>query len=602
MVKKRLPNWKKSIPKVNVDVSSKGISKGYKKVEGATVKHARRFVFRRINNFRAVRWNIALWVLIMGVLIGAAGLQIIWYQQHYRTTVDAQDGTYAEAVLGPLSTLNPIFANSSAEDSLSRLLFSRLLRYDETGNLSYDLVQSAGFEEDRKKYTVKLRTDVQWQDGIYVRARDVVFTVDLIKNPATRASITGWDSVTATAVDDLTVTFTLPSTYAAFPHLLALLPILPEHILRDVPPSALRENSFSTSPVVSGPFIVRYIQDINRSAERKIVHLARNPDFHRGVVGLDRFQVHVFGSRDAIIKAANSGEVNAATDMTITDTQNITRGTTIVEQKPINSGMYALFNTKSSALSNKDVRRALQIGTDTQAIRDAVSSQLQPLYLPFTSTQLNGSGVPSAPKYDKTRAQNMLNEAGWRLEDGVRVKDGNALRLSVVALKNNDSEKALDALVSQWRDLGVVVTTNIVDPNDQLQNVAQTILQPRQYDVLLYQLTLGGDPDFVYAYWHSSQSSDGLNLSNYENTISDEALESARQRVDANLRREKYISFSKQWLSDAPAIGLYQVSAQYAYSRSVHAMPAHQVLISAGDRYATVPYWTVGERQVYRTP
>ena len=60
MVKKRLPNWKKSIPKVNVDVSSKGISKGYKKVEGATVKHARRFVFRRINNFRAVRWNIAL--------------------------------------------------------------------------------------------------------------------------------------------------------------------------------------------------------------------------------------------------------------------------------------------------------------------------------------------------------------------------------------------------------------------------------------------------------------------------------------------------------------------------------------------------------------
>ncbi|HRQ87041.1 MAG TPA: ABC transporter substrate-binding protein, partial [Candidatus Saccharibacteria bacterium] len=324
--------------------------------------------------------------------------------------------------------------------------------------------------------------------------------------------------------------------------------------------------------------------------------------FHRGVVGLDRFQVHVFGNRDAIVKAANNGEVNAATDMTITDTQSITRKTTMVEQKPINSGMYALLNTKSPALSSKEVRQALQVGTNTKAVRDAVSSELQSLDLPFTTTQLRGSGIPSAPKHDRTKAQTILNEAGWQLQNGVRVKDGNTLRLSVVALKNNDSEKALDVLVSQWRDLGIVVTTNIVDPNDQLQNVAQTILQPRQYDVLLYQLTLGGDPDFVYAYWHSSQASAGVNLSNYSNAISDDALESARQRTDQNLRREKYISFAKQWLSDVPAIGLYQLSAQYAYSRSVHAMPSHQTLISTGDRYATVPYWSVGERQVYRTP
>lgn len=85
-----------------------------KKVEGATVKHARRFVFKRWDNFREARRRIALWVLAIGIVIGATGLQFWWYQDQYRTTAYAEDGTYAEAVLGPVDTLNPIFAKSSA--------------------------------------------------------------------------------------------------------------------------------------------------------------------------------------------------------------------------------------------------------------------------------------------------------------------------------------------------------------------------------------------------------------------------------------------------------------------------------------------------------
>src|SRR6187402_3007637 len=113
--------------------SSKDLARRMKRVEGATVKHARRFVFKRLDNFREVRRHIALWVLAIGVIIGATGLQFFWYQQEYRTSAFASDGTYAEAVLGPLDTLNPIFAKSSAEESAGELLFSRLVTYDKTG-------------------------------------------------------------------------------------------------------------------------------------------------------------------------------------------------------------------------------------------------------------------------------------------------------------------------------------------------------------------------------------------------------------------------------------------------------------------------------------
>ena len=571
-----------------------------KKVEGATVRHARRFVFKRMDSIREVRRHIILWVLTIGIIIGASGLQLMWNQQSYRAVANANDGTYAEAVLGPVNTLNPIFASTSAEESASSLLFSRLLTYDKTGKLNYDLAQSMSISEDQKSYTLKLRPDARWQDGVYIRAKDVVFTVNLLKNPATRATITGWTDIAATAVDDLTVQFTLPDVYAAFPHALNFLPILPEHSLRDVAASELRENTFSKNPVGSGPFTVRFVQDIDSTAGRSILHLARNDSFYRGAPKLERFQLHVYPNSDALVRAIKTSEVNAVTDLTVADASKITGDRYVIERKPINAGAYALFNTTTGVMSDKTVRQALQIGTDTEAIRKAVGEGTPEIHLPFITGQVPGD-VPGPVAYNKAGAESLLDQAGWKLDGEVRKKDGNLLRLTVVTTKNNDFEKALSAMADQWRKLGITVTTSIVDPTDRAQNVVEDILQPRRYDVLLYQLTIGGDPD-VYAYWHSSQASRGFNFSNYSSPISDDALASARTRIEPDLRNAKYATFARQWIADAPAIGLFQATTQYVYSKNVHALPKDEVLVSAADRYAEVLYWTVGDRLVHQTP
>lgn len=571
-----------------------------KKVEGATVRHARRFVFKRMDSIREVRRHIILWVLTIGLIIGASGLQLMWYQQSYRTLANANDGTYAEAVLGPVNTLNPIFASTSAEESASALLFSRLLTYDQTGHLNYDLASNMTISADQKTYTLTLRPDAKWQDGVYVRAKDVVYTVNLLKNPATRATITGWDDITATAVNDLTVQFTLPDVYAAFPHALNFLPILPEHILRDVAPSELRENAFSTNPMGSGPFTLRFIQDVDTATGRSIIHLARNDAYYRGAPKLERFQLHVYATSDAIVHAITTSEVNAATDLSVSDASKITGDRYTVERKPINAGVYALFNTTVGVMSDKTVRQALQMGTDTAAVRSAVGKNTPEIHLPFITGQVTGD-VPSEIVYDKAGAEKLLDQAGWKLDGNVRKKDGNLLRLKVVTTKNSDFEKALSNMADQWRGLGITVTTSIVDPTDPSQNVVQNILQPRAYDVLLYQLTIGGDPD-VYAYWHSSQASKGFNFSNYSNAIADDALASARTRIEPDLRNAKYVTFAKQWMADAPAIGLFQATTQYVHSANVHAMPEKEVLVSAADRYADVLYWTVGDRLVEQTP
>jgi len=589
--------WRR-LPKLSFN--SKALSKRMKKVEGVTVRHARRFVFKRMDSIREVRQHIIIWVLAIGLIIGASGLQLMWYQQSYRAVANAKDGTYAEAVLGPVNTLNPIFASTSAEESASALMFSRLLTYDKSGKLNYDLASGMQVSQDGMTYTLNLRPDAKWQDGIYIRAKDVVFTVNLLKNPATRSTITGWNDITATATDDLTVQFKLPDVYAAFPHALDYLPILPEHVLRDVAPSEMRENAFSSKPVGSGPFAFRFVQTIDPSSGRSIIHLARNEDYYRGAPKLDRFQLHVYATTDSIVRAVTTSEVNAATDLTVSDTQKIKSDRYDVERDPVAAGVYALFNTTTGVMADKTVRQALQAGTNTAALRDVVGKGTPEIHLPFVNGQVTGD-VPAAPTYDKAAAEKLLDQAGWKSEGGIRRKEGNLLRITVVTTKNNDFERVLNAMADQWRGLGITVTTNIVDPSDPSQNVVQNILQPRNYDVLMYQLTIGGDPD-VYAYWHSSQASKGFNFSNYSNTNSDDALSSARTVVDPALRNAKYVTFSKQWMADAPALGLFQATTQYVHSKGVHTLSPDQKMVTATDRYSDVLYWTVGDRLVQRTP
>lgn len=571
-----------------------------KKVEGATVKHARRFVFKRWHTIREVRQRIALWALVIGVIIGATGIQFWWYQNEYRTTAYANGGTYAEAVLGPVNTLNPIFAQSSAEEAAGDLLFSRLMSYDDTGALQYDLADSMTMSDDQLKYSFTIRPDAQWSDGRYVRARDVVYTVNTLKDPATRTTLTGWSNIKAEAVDDTTVRFTLPAVYAAFPHALRFLPILPEHALRDIKPAQLRESSFSSAPIGSGPFALRLLQNIDSGTGRKIVHLTANKSYYRGAPKLDRIQLHVYSDTDAIMRALATSEVNAASDLPVTVADSVNKQRYQVDNDPVNSGVYAILNTASAKLSDVKVRRALQLATDTQAVRNAVSKSLPALDLPFVEGQLTGS-VPKAPARNTQQATALLDEAGWVLKGSTRMKGDQALTLTVVTTKNPDFEKALDVLSQQWQELGITVTTSIVDPRDPAQNVAQDVLKQRRFDVLLYQLTIGADPD-VYAYWHSSQASNGFNFSNYKSPISDDALSSARARLEPQLRNAKYLTFANQWLSDVPAIGLYQSTAQYVHTNSVHAVQGSVDLNSAIDRYNSVRYWTVGERTVFETP
>lgn len=542
-------------------------------------------------------------MLLMGIMIAGMGVQFAFAQTGYMVTAPAPGGTYSEAVLGPITSLNPLYASSSAEVSFSRLVFSSLYSYDNTGTLRQDLATSLSSTKNGTVYTVTLRKDAMWSDGSPLTAGDVVFTIDLIKNPATRSPLrVNWADVNVRAIDSYTVEFTLPVAYAAFPHALTF-PVLPAHILADVNAGALRESTFSRSPIGSGPFAFSLLQPADTITKYQAIHLVANPYYYGGRPKLDQFELYAYANQADIRAALQAGEVNGAADLENVQKSDLGASYTTVNA-PIASGVYALLNNTNPILSDSTVRKALQIGTDMNKVRAAVGGRVLPLYLPFLDGQVPGS--PPPPQLNMAQAAVMLDNDGWKLDSTrtTRYKDGRPLQLVITTTRDQQFQAAANELAHQWASLGVKVTVSSIDAANISTQFIQNVLQQRNFDVLVYELAIGADPD-VFAYWHSSQggaNTSGYNFSNYANANSDAILSTARTNVDPALRNAKYVAFAKQWLSDAPALGLYQPELEYVVSKNSTALKSGAKLILASDRYSNVVDWTVNTGLVYKTP
>lgn len=589
--------------------ASKGkLRLGYKRLalrvkhaEGATQRHASRFILRRIENVRLVMTEIMIWLAAIALLIAGLGIQYSWSSQGSKKDGAKSGGVYVEGVIGNISTLNPLLAASEPEQAVSRLLFSSLYNYDATGALHTDLAESMTVKDD-KVYTIKLR-NAAWHDGKKLTAEDVVYTINLIKNPQVRSPLrVNWLDISARAIDDLTVEFMLPAVYAGFSHALTF-PVIPKHILQTVSPSSMREADFSSNPVGSGPFAVKRIQTSELTSSTDVVRMEPNTKYYGAVSTLSRLELRAYGNESLLVKAVNSGEVSAASGLSLSAADNIKSKQYSTKHWLLNKGVYLLMNNRSQTLQDARVRRALRYATDTSSIRATVGDNVARLDTPILQSQI-AQKLPAAPDYNLDKAKALLKEAGWTYNQGQwKGKDGRPLAVAVTTSSGRDEyKKIVDALKQQWSKLGVDVQLREIDTSSTTTSFVQSVLQPRDYDALLYELELGADPD-VFAYWHSSQASaSGYNFANYSNRTVDNDLVGGRSRTNSALRAAKYIQFVNQWLNDAPAIGLYQSVGSYVLNNGASIVEPRGSLNTMNDRYADVTTWSTGRASVYKTP
>lgn len=578
------------------------VRKRLTKAEARTTRHAHRLIIKRLDNLRDARRQIIGWFVVVGVIIMGLGVQVFLLADSYTQAAASADGTYSEGMVGTMSTLNPLYASSAPEVAASKLIFSSLYEYDQTGALSPDVAKNTAISADGKTYTVTLRDDVKWQDGRPLTANDVVFTINTIKNPATNATTllaSTWQDVSVKATGEYAVQFTLP-VYAGFMQALTF-PILPAHILQDINPANLTDAKFSLAPIGSGPFEFKLLQSVDDALGEKVIHMVANPNYYGPTPRLARFEIHNYASSSELNTALRTNEVTAVADIdSVAAKKNLPNGYQI-QNYTIDDGVFLIFNTTQPDVKDVSVRQAIQQTLNIEDIRKAAGGNVPALDLPFIASQV--PGAPHAQASNIKHARELLDAAGWKLNGaGQRVKDGTVLELQFKTISNPQYKRVAKAIVSQLAAVGIKVNLTVIDTSNRSSNFVQTVLQPRAYDMLLYELSVGADPD-QYAYWHSSQTGiDGYNFANYNDPVADAALLTARDRLDPVLRTAKYTVFANQWLQDVPAVGLYQQTVTYVHTKKSTSINPSAKYVTTSDRYGNIANWSVGQQSVYKTP
>lgn len=550
------------------------------------------YFFRRLERLTTVRRFVIGWLVLVFVTIGLSVVQLSSLSKYYQELRPAPGGAYTEGVLGAFTNANPVYATSTADRTVSRLLFSGLLKYDDKNQLVGDLAESWKADARSKVYTIVLRPDLRWSDGRPFTTSDVVFTYNVIQNADAGSPLyTSWQGVKVEAKDSRTVTFTLANPLASFPYSLTN-GILPKHKLESIPMADMRSTPFNTNqPVGTGPFRWENLSVTGSSdtREERIV-LTANENYSHGKPKLDTFIVRTFRTQEQMIAHYDKHELNAMVGLE-SEPSNVGEKKHIYNF-PQTAAMMTFFKTTQGVLGDKAVRQALVRGANTKAIRTDLPYVARPVDEPLLKDQFAYDKTLAQLGYDPAAAEKQLDEAGWKLPEpgSVREKGGQKLEFTLYAESGSEAARVTRDLQQQWRKIGVNVKVQL-----QSSSEFQITLSEHSYDALLRGISIGNDPD-VFVYWHSSQadvlSSGRLNFSEYKSNVADEALESARTRTDESLRIAKYKPFLSAWRDDAPALGLYQPRVLYITRDPVYGLHEHAV-VSASDRFANVDQWQI---------
>ncbi len=557
-----------------------------------------KLLLRRFDRLLSVRRFVFLWTMLFVVLIVWTFFQARGLSAYYQSLQPVPGGIYSEGIVGTFTNANPLYASSAPDRAISRLVFAGLLKYDNGNNLVGDLAQDFVLGPAQTHYTVHLKKNLTWHDGQPLTAADVVFTFNTIKNIQAQSSLyNAWKDIAVAAPDARTVSFDLPTPLASFPNSLTE-GIIPAHLLKNIPAASLRSAPFNAAPVGAGPFAWKFVEVLGSptTARQQRITMAAFNKYAGGRPKLDGFNLITYSDEKLLVSAFKKKQINAMSGLESIPGELAKDKSVQLYSVPLTSAVMAFFNTSHSLLGDINIRRALAAGVQRQPLVNITGRPTQLVDGPLLRGQLGYDPAITQRGYNLDQANQLLDQAGWtRGDSNLRYKNGQVLEVSLRSQETQEYSLTTQYLQQQWEKLGVKVNVTYYS-GDDLQG---QIISSHDYDILVYGISIGADPD-VFAYWDSSQASTTSqghsNLSEYKSTAADEALEAGRSRTDNTIRVVKYKAFLTAWTADVPALALYQPNYIYITRGPVFGF-SRKADNGAADRFYNVENWMVRQKR-----
>ena len=577
---------------------------------------------RYIKLFLSPREVTAIKIASFIIFLNISFLGYLFYK-NYLINVPALGGEYREAVIGSPKYINPLYSSiNDVDGDISELVFSSLFKRDKDGRIITDLVENHSISKDGKEYTLKIRANVAWSNGGTLTADDIIFTFNAIKNSEYNSSLrNSFGGVEIEKIDDLAVRFKLGEPYAAFMELLTF-GIIPRDPWEQIPPNAAGLAELNLKPISSGPYKFKsLIKD--KHGNIRSYNLTFNEAYYGKKPLIKDIIISFYSSGEELVSALNENKIDGISYLPKYLKSNIIAQDSLNFYKVELPQLTAIFFNPATNvnLADKRVRQALSYAIPEEEIVKNILTEdyYYPIDSPIDKDCFAYNKDTKKYNYNKEEALKLFKEAGWELtkisseeiskaekeaqetkDQAVKVKadlllalgagewlkkKDSSFNIQLTTVDVEDNYKAAEAIKEYWGKIGVKVDLNIV-PVAQLQ---ADIIKPREYEALLYGITLGADPD-PYTYWHSSQIEKGLNISNFSNKQVDALLEDARISLNQEDRKTKYFKFQEIIAEEVPAIFLYSPYYNYVQSKKVKDFGV-QKIFSPSDRFSDIENW-----------
>lgn len=549
--------------------------------------------------------------IILIALFVSGALFLVTKSAETRVEIATSGGSFTEGIVGTPRFVNPVLAVSRADRDLVALVYDGLLSLGSAGSLEPNIAESVTVSDDGLTYNIVLRHDATFHDGKTVTARDVLFTVGRIQDPALASPLrSAFEGVTVEQVGDFELNFILQEPYAPFIENLTF-GILPEHLWKDASNEEFPFSQLNTEPIGAGPYAVSKIIR-NTSGIPQTYILKPNKNYHRTTPKIDTLKLQFVSNEDALIKLFKEGAIDALAgiDPSKLTSLNLDSKTHTVIALPLPRTFALFFNqNKNPVLRDIAVRKALNEAIDRNTLIQAV---LGGYGRPLTSPIPQGFGYEAPVETQSTtsiqdtglsrigRASAILTGAGWKRNattgEWEKTIDGTLtpLSFSISTLNSPIFQQTAEYVRAAFAELGVMVTVKQFEQSD----LTQSIIRPRDYESLLFGTQVGRSFDF-YPFWHSSQRNDpGLNVSLYANLSTDSVLNESRKKTNSEDRNAALTRFVTEVNKEVPAIFLYSPELLYIFPKNV-AGTSFTGIGEQFERFASIRNWYINTESVW---
>ena len=536
--------------------------------------------------------------------------------------VPAHGGTYIEGIVGKPEYLNPVLAKGNEADlSLSEIIYSGIMKYDENNQLINDLASGWQVSEDKTQYIIDLKKNVLFHDGHPLTAEDVLYTINVIQNPRYQSPCRlNWVGVEVETRGDYQIVFTLKKPFVPFLHNLTF-GVLPKHIWKDISPEEFPLSEFNKAPVGTGPYrFHRLIKESNGTVSQIV--LKANANYYLAKPYLETLLFKFYPSEEAALDALKKKDVLAINDLTHHSSQEINEEKINLYQISL-PRYYAIFLNiyTSRNLADDDTRKALAWATCEEAIIDeALYGKGKVVNSPVLTIPMEEEEDFKKRGCSTDKAKEILEKAGWELKDYTPEKseenneennpeensdeetteetaqaetkkiyfdkDDQPLEITITTTDYPELVKTAEIIQRQWEEAGILVNLEILSIGDLLGSK----IESREYEALLFGETLNVDPD-PRPYWHSGErKSPGQNLANYNSEKADKLLDEGRQETNEEVRTQLYRDFQLLINKDIPAIFLYSPYYLFPVNKAVQGITLESIGVPS-KRYSNITNW-----------